>query len=270
MNQLALLLLSLLAAAPQPAPVPAVSTGEWVRLETQSGQRYQGKLVSDPESDRIVLRNERAGIVLEHSFARQQITHFMAMSPPVEPTITAEQSTPPLPARTGPFRPLAELGTASSDHQLPQAQATGLRFSAGPGNWSTGVKPDGLALDIFTPLGTDASQLRGSLEVELYGWRTARDRRPDAPQRLERWVLPLDGLNTAGRTTFELPYRQSRPQTDMTIAPGGLLHVRVNVPGEAVVERSLTDVRLRPYSSWRDRLQQTTGRRYLTTEWPGP
>jgi hypothetical protein len=115
--------------------------------------------------------------------------------------------------------------------------------------------------------------VRGALNVELIANRRAH-RLPQLPSRrpvfdrLAQWNRPFRSLGGA-QTFVRLPFQAVHPEFDATVPNLALVHVRLAVPGSGVLEASMADVRVRPYSQVRDQIQSGYGSRFYPTEGTG-
>jgi hypothetical protein len=65
-----------------------------------------------------------------------------------------------------------------------------------------------------------------------------------------------------------LAFQDVNPEFGKNLGPHGAIHATLSVPGQGTFEAT-GDTRIRPYSLIRDRLQQTTGRRFFPEETVG-
>ncbi|REK27023.1 MAG: hypothetical protein DWQ42_08160 [Planctomycetota bacterium] len=143
-------------------------------------------------------------------------------------------------------------------------------------NWNADPAVDGLAVTVY-PL--DAAgrvvPVRGTVTVELVG--DSRSLRKPQPrrrfpryQRLGWWNRPVELSSfDAGGAGLELPFQAFDPETDLAIRSRSLVIVRLAVPGQGLFRASVADVWVRPYSVLRNRVELSTGRRYLRQELNG-
>ena len=152
----------------------------------------------------------------------------------------------------------------------PRLQA--IHIDAYVANWDDDVEVDGLVVHLHT-LAEDggAANVRGTLMVEAFGESSGRG--PDRPAvgEIDRWsqaVEPDDfGPNGA---VYRLEFLRRHPEFDLDIGPFALVHAELTAPGHGTFEDSQSTVRVRPYSAFRDRLQQDSGQRFLSQERTGP
>ena len=83
------------------------------------------------------------------------------------------------------------------------------------------------------------------------------------------YVLADERVEFAGGAELDLPFQSYDPEFDGTVRSRTLLIVRLTVPGQGVYHASLADVWVRPFSTLRNRIEASTGRRYLPQELRG-
>lgn len=147
----------------------------------------------------------------------------------------------------------------------PKVQA--MTISAWLANWDHDVAVDGLGVEltVYDSLGNPIS-CTGTVNFVLQTWKTSgRDRHLEI--RPERWThsVSADSFNS-GRIFFRLPFRTVHPARNSDWWSRGVLQVRLIVPGCGVIERTLSDLRLRGAEPMRDALEQHTGRRFFPGE----
>ena len=188
------------------------------------------------------------------------------LPPPVENAKAARTLViPPSDASVAP-------AAAASDGppQIPRVRS--LSVEAVAANWDADVEVDGLLLRVY-PLDAGGAivPVRGTIEVDLIvqrGGVARRSHRLDAPGRWTRRVRLADfGSDGA---VYRLPFQRAHPEFNPNLAPYATVHARLHVPGRGSFDATAADVRVRPYSAARDRLQHTTGRRFFPQERTGP
>jgi hypothetical protein len=138
-------------------------------------------------------------------------------------------------------------------------------------NWDGDVEVDGIELHLF-PLTSDGmvTAVSATAEARLIA-RRANPAEPSEPfPQIARWterILP-EQLGPGG-VVLRLPFQAIHPDFDFRVGPQGLLHVKLIAPGHGVFETSVADVRIRPYSGMRDRLQHEHNRRFFNGERTG-
>lgn len=149
-----------------------------------------------------------------------------------------------------------------------EARIRSLQIDAWAANWDDDAEVDGLVVNVY-PLsrGWRLTPVTGTLSVELFGERVQAAARRTAFPQIGRWsqaVHPAD-FGPAG-AVYRLEFRHEHPEFDLDLAAHGLLHVRLTAPGHGTFDASLAELRVRPYSGVRDRLQQRRGRRFFSEE----
>jgi hypothetical protein len=134
--------------------------------------------------------------------------------------------------------------------------------------WSDTVEADGILVRIY-PLNARGAlvPVRGTLEVELTGWRQTGPWREQPFCKLARWTEEVRPEHFGPRgAVYRLPFQADHPDFDLSLAPRGAVHARLSVPGQGTFDATQPDVRSRPYSAVRDQLQQVTGARFFPGE----
>jgi hypothetical protein len=146
-----------------------------------------------------------------------------------------------------------------------------VRIDAYVANWDQDVEVDGLVVHVF-PLDCDGlvTPVDGTLNVTLVGQQlgAVRDREPFP--HLGQWTraVCLEDFGPAG-AVYRLPFQAVHPEFDLRVSSGALAHARLIVPGSGTFEDSQATLRIRPYSAFRDHLQQRRGTRFLPVERTG-
>ena len=160
--------------------------------------------------------------------------------------------------------------------ESPRARVAMVAFDARIANWDADLETDGLVIDV-APLDIDGQvvPVAGTLEVSLYAReRRILDQAPnsggDTTELVDRWSQPIVTSQrfTGYGTRLRLPFGAAHPELDSkwAVSPYGLVHLRFVVPGHGVFEDSRDGLRLRPFAPNRDRLEQSTGYRFLPVE----
>lgn len=156
---------------------------------------------------------------------------------------------------------------AKPRRHAPGHKVQAMSVSAWLANWDQDVAADGLMVEL-TPYDSwgDPVSCNGTANFTLQAWKTSgRDRHLEIrPERWSRSVRASD--STSGSLIFRLPFRTVQPQRNSDWWPHGVLQVRLAVPGSGVVERTLSDLRLRYAEPMRDTWEQYTGHRYYPGE----
>jgi hypothetical protein len=141
-------------------------------------------------------------------------------------------------------------------------------------NWDADPEVDGVvltvaALDQFGALvpasGTIHAELRGDRRSLL---KPPLPRRRQRFSRLAYWSERFL-LAHGGRMVYLLPFQAVHPDFDPAVAAFGLLHVKLTLPGHGVYEASVADLRIRPWSSIRNQIENSSGTRFLHIEQTG-
>lgn len=165
---------------------------------------------------------------------------------------------------------------ADDDWSTVDATVRSLSIDARAANWNADPAADGVLLTVY-PLNAagDVVPVRGRITAELIGDVTSL-RKPQPKTRFTRWsrlgywARPVRTETfTASGADLKLPFQAYDPEFDSTVRSRTLLTVRLTVPGQGVFQASLPDVWVRPFSPLRNRIEATTGRRYLPEELRG-
>ncbi len=275
-------------ALAQPAPI--VAETPLIRVELANGRAFTAAVDARTTDDRLWLRFDRQTAVLFRPVAWDDVSsaeydgqtysadELRQLVPQIcsqrKPTF-AESVAPPTP----------EAVAAAADGEKSYAEMAQDALGAAPriqslaidaylANWDADVEVDGIALSLaaIDCFGAPAA-VNGTLNVELFAERRSRLNPPPLQQRedLQRfgaWTKVLLA-EYGGEQFFLLPFQAVAPDFDAAISNYGLLHVTLAVPGQGVFEASVSDLRIRPISRDRDRLQDTFSRRFLRTEATG-
>lgn len=282
-------LISLVCALVLSVPVCA----EEVTVELTSGRTFTARLDSRTDEETMWLRfdsagsemlrpvrwvrlarAEVAGRELTSEQFRQLAPQLVTSAPAPSPrSLPGHQPSRPAPINEVPI--ISTLNVASSQ-AVPRSKASSLQVDAHLANWDGDVEADGLIVYLFP---VDQFGLfvpvRGWVEVTLLGQRTIAFQ--DAPSKggrqfgqLGRWRKNLTTIHhPSGAYLLRLPFQAEHPQFDTGLSSHAVVNVRMVVPGDGTLERSLDGVRVRPFSPLRDTWQRQTGRRFFPTELTG-
>lgn len=228
----------------------------WLRHSLESGY-----LLRPIDWGRVV-RVELDGEAISGEQLRRSASEMVGAPPDGESPGASEIVLGPAPKE----RPLALPRTP------PVTEVRSLAVEARLGNWDADVGVDGLIIDIYPcDLQGATVPVFGTLEVDLIAERVGVVKRPDPFCRLGRWTQQVrpDDFGPCG-ARYRLPFQAVHPEFDLRWAAHGTVHVRLSVAGSGVFEQTESTVRIRPYSAVRDRLEQTTGRRFFDLERTGP
>ena len=148
-----------------------------------------------------------------------------------------------------------------------------IRIDAWIANWDADVEPDGISVQL-EPCNENGEvvAVSGTADIELFA---AQERKfHEAPQSggwstelIERWSKNVEEKQISPRgVLLKLPWGAIHPDFASGVDNWGLLHVRFVVPGSGVFEQSLDGLRLRGWSSVRERMYSQEGRRFFSTE----
>lgn len=265
---------------PTSEPVPAGA----VSVSVASGRTFVGRIDLQTDGDLLWLRMGDGPIVLRrpiewdrvvriHQGSRElsaddarRLAHAekRSVSKPLLPP-------PPVPARdwTTAKTWLAAPPSASTSSAAGPTVAS-LQIDAELGHWTPTVESSGIAVCIH-PTSADGTLLPvdGTLAVDLIAQRP-----------LSQGIGSSDGLDRIGRWTqtvrtsdfgplgadYRFDFQANHPDFDYDLLAHAIVHARLIVPGQGTVEASQAMVRIRPYSSVRDRLQENTGSRFAPIE----
>lgn len=160
----------------------------------------------------------------------------------------------------------AEL-RADARRQSPGSRVDAMALSAWHSNWDQDIVDDGLVVELvpYDAYGNSAV-CDGVVDFTLRAWKESVHE-SGLGTRTERWTRVVRAADfESGRVLFRLPFRVIEPHQSSQWWARGALEVRLTVPGSGVVERTVTDLRLRPLEPMRDALEQREGRRYLSSE----
>jgi hypothetical protein len=271
---------------------PSPTTGEspLIRVELANGRTFTAALDARTTDERLWLRFDRQTAVLYRPVAWDDVssaeydgqTYSADELRQLAPQIRSERTQ----TSAANFAPRAPASTAAADAaEKTYAELALDALSASPrvqsiaidaylANWDADVEVDGIALSLaaIDCFGAPAA-VDGTLNVELFAERRSRLKPPPLQHRenLERYGAWTKVLRAeyGGEPFFLLPFQVVAPDFDTAIGNYGLLHAKLAVPGQGVFEASVSDLRIRPISRNRDRLQDSSSQRFLPTEGTG-
>lgn len=284
------------------APVPALGQDQEqeksISVEVTSGRTFAGQLDAQTDAARLWLRSRQGSAVLLRPIEWDRVVQVnvagadlsgeeflrivkavrqevAARKETTQPENTQPESKPPESkiviqgsARSGGF--LSVTGTpAGRPPQEPRVRS--LAVEAVVANWDADVEVDGLLVYVYPLDGTGAVvPTRGVLQFDLTGQRDQTYRRWRRFTTLGRWSrqVRVEDFGPSG-AVYKLEFQGVHPEFDLSVAPRGALHARLSVPGQGTFDTTDAMVRIRPYSSVRDELQHSTGRRFLPEEHTG-
>ncbi len=151
--------------------------------------------------------------------------------------------------------------------QSPRSRVDAMAISAWHANWDQDVVDDGLVVELaaYDAYGNSVV-CDGAVDFTLRAWKES-GHGSGLGTHTERWTRVVRAADfESGRVFFRLPFRVIEPHQNSQWWARGALEARLTVPGSGVVERTVTDLRLRPLEPMRDSLEQRGGRRYLSSE----
>lgn len=273
------------------APTTAVA-GETVAVGLASGRVFVGEVDPRTDAEQLWLRTEGPGIVFCRPIRWERILlarcgdqelsseELQAMSEalisassqnlqdhetlPAPPAPRAAENNP-APRQWIPDTRIANYIQASRARDI---QVQSIDIDACVANWNQTVETDGIIVHLY-PLDCMGCvvPVDGTLDVDLIAALPAGSRLGVPFPEIGRWTVRVtpDQFGPSG-TVFKLPFQGAHPEFDLNIGPFGLVHARLNVPGNGSFETSRSTVRIRQYSNVRDEAQQITGQRFFDVE----
>ncbi len=255
-----------------------------ITVTLASGRTFVGQIDSQTDQDILWLRVTHGPIVLLRPIEWVRVVRGWQGSKPLtsaelqvaaqslksERPARAEQTgheipPPPTPAQDIPLVPAPPRPAVST------APVTSLDIDAQLGHWTPTVESSGFAVTIFpTDADGQLTPASGTLDVDLIGQLlSGNDTAGDFPS-LGHWTIAVSPSDFGpSGAVYHCPFQAVHPDFDYDLRPIGLVHARLTVPGDGVFEASQALVRIRHYSSIRDRNQQTTGDRFFSIEQTG-
>ncbi|MCG8585520.1 MAG: hypothetical protein MI757_12485 [Pirellulales bacterium] len=255
-----------------------------VVVSTKSGRTFRGAVDAKSNNTRLWLRSGATQIQIlrpiEWTQVESVIHNGTQLSGAAFHKIAAsvKTSAPKMPW------PRAERGAGKSDAERAQEalkelppRVVAIDISAFPANWDRDVEVDGLVVTV-TPLDGFGEMLptSGTLEVELVtemsraGETITAGESRIRNQRIGRWTRRVEpehfGVMGA---SYRLPFKAIHPEFEHNLINLGLVNARLSVPGTGTFNASATDVRVRPLSTYRDRLENRHGGRFEPIERTG-
>lgn len=273
---------------------PAAWAGE-VMVELTSGRELTGQFDPTTDEQALWLRSGAGRIEVRRPIQWQAIEsiHYQGRGVSLSearrqlPAWTAER----LANTASPIRPVAaqvEIPPPAASESLDDqfvapaefprmrarpvpAEVRSLSIDAWVSNWDADVEADGIELHI-RPLNraNAVAAVAGTLHVELLGDERGFLHRGKPFHRLGSWTQQVSPADfTLHGAVYRLPFQAIHPEYHLEVSPYALVNVRLAIPGTGVVSASQADLRIRPYSIVRERVQQVTGQRFLPGEQTG-
>jgi hypothetical protein len=258
---------------------------EPIVVETASGRVFAGQIDTRTSREVLVLRTGTQNVTIVRPIdwkcvvrvrldgkpltSGELLQEFEAHGWPRSNQALPEPS-PRKPVRLpGPSEEMSEEGSASAlDNIEPLPPVSSLHIEASVAKWSSGADNDGVLLRVF-PLDAQGNivPVNGTLEVDLIGQQEATLTRGEPFPQLARWGQGVDAQDVGAHgATYRLPFQAWYPDVNLQLGSYGTVHARLSVPGQGVFDDTATMVRVRPYSSTRDRLQRFQGTRFFPQE----
>jgi hypothetical protein len=263
-----------------------------ITILAASGRTFTGEVDPQTDHDLLWLRIGEGPIILRRPIEWSRVVRVRQSGKELSPdelrtlaqASNAQTQKPPLPAPPMPAKEWTVaktwLNAANSSPGNPATQSstaaqvvamqtvTSLQFQAELGHWTAGVETSGIVVCIH-PTNVDGAftPVDGTLSVDLVGQRPASQNEGNGLATLGRWTqtVRIVDFGPLG-AVYRFPFQAVHPDFDLELRAHGLVHARLSVPGQGTFEASEPMVRLRPYSSVRDRLQQQTGSRFAPIE----
>ncbi|MBI3838547.1 MAG: hypothetical protein HY288_11525 [Planctomycetia bacterium] len=261
--------------------------GEPVVVETLSGRVFTGQIDIRTSREVLVLRMGTRNVTFVRPIDWNYIVRIRIDGKPLTPPEllrrfeasgwpSSNQDLPEAPASPanpprlpGPSDESPDESSATAlDSVQPLPPVSSLHIEASVAKWNSGADNDGVLLRVF-PLDAQGNivPVSGTLEVDLIGQQEATLTRGEPFPQLARWGQLVDAQDVgANGATYRLPFQAWHPDVNLQLGSSGTVHVRLSVPGQGVFDDTATMVRLRPYSSTRDRLRQFRGTRFFPQE----
>ena len=243
------------------AELDPAATGEELRLRWRRGHMSLTRHIAWADVEQAVVAGQKLSGAQFRDLVQQ--ARAEVPKPPLPQRVVLESGRNPAFARPS---PAASSVSAPSD---PRVRA--IDVEAAVANWDGDVEVDGLVLwlvprDEFGEL----VPVSGTLVVELQGEHSGVVRMPQPFVNVGSWTVSVRPKDFGPRgAAYKLPFQNVHPEFDAALLPRGLVHARLSVPGQGTFEAADAMVRIRPYSSVRDRLQQSNGRRFFPNETTG-
>ncbi len=242
-----------------------VSASDKVLVKLNNGNEVIG-VESEPKDaskDHLWILREDPGIKILSGFPRENVVS-------IQPWKNNKIEQLPVP-KTESIN--INKGPSSSVEDMPSRSVATVEITACVKNWDNDSLSDGIEV-IVRPLDNYGNlvQTNGVVDFQLLGQRTAWK-----TSNQLKYFHDFDVITTwskslrAGDLTpqgyrFRLEFRNTHPDYDLDLDLEALVHARLNLVGQPVLESNSGPVLLRPFSKLRDDLQQFNGNRFFPEE----
>lgn len=238
------------------------------------GRELIGHMDSRTDADRLYIQREEGAIALTASVAWDQIASAEQDGRAVSVDELRDARTD-LAAQPG-----SNSLLAAAPIEVPRAPLIGPTraprvrslsiIDACLVNLDRDAEPDGYAITIAAlDEHGQPMAVRGSLAVRMFGQRQPQRTSALDFQTLDQWTVRIREADFIdGVARYELPFRRTAPEFQFPLYPDAILEARLGAFGHGTYAAS-TQVLLREYSTFRDRLQLFTGSRFIPREWHG-
>ena len=225
-----------------------LDVGSHVAVKTSSGRTIRGAVDQRTDEHFLWLAAEVEGMSIASRLSREAVVEIKSSSAFSLPKLEARPTRLSLssPAAQSKFQPANPAGAVG---QVGQAKS--LAISDQLENWDSDPQYDGLGLyliprDAQGNLVAAAGTLSASLTVFPGDARSTRG----TVQVAENWsTIVSENDYTQHGGYVQLPFRQMNIDNDHHLQPVAELQVRLNIAGQGVLDATLPDVVLRPYSA---------------------
>jgi hypothetical protein len=226
------------------------SSETMVAIQTKAGRTYRGAIDARTNGIELWLRMSHGTAHLQRPIAWSDITNIEYNSNTItlpELQQLADTSASPMLRAKHRVQPSNSLATWGHVPNTKSLTIGNVEIDCYLANWNADALDDGLQL-ILTAYNANGERipLRGTLQAELigtgYGQRYTHAT-PRTTVSLARWSRDL-----SSNKTLQLEFPPELRGGGQGLSPYATLHIQLMIPGEAVIHRTLSGVRIRPYS----------------------
>ncbi len=264
----------------------SASAQDTLSVALKSGRTFSGEVDARTDDSRLWLRYGRGSTTILRPINWDRIVQARHNGAEV-PAANVQQVAESIQSAEPPKVYFQNGGQSTSDAGSSMAaraknelvstpRVKSIRVDAHLGNWDGDVETDGLVVHICPSTADGAlAKVNGTVHASLTAPRFEQPRhsvhsRAIIPGNLGRWTKSISSNDfDAEGIRLELPFQSIHPEFDTNVGPGGLLHVKVVIPGHGVFERSIDSVRIRPFAPLRDARQRAGQSRSLPMESSG-